>query len=265
MEIKIYDNSFSHVNYSSLQNSDFFKWVRTNEIRNIAFFTDNLLYLANNVNDKIKIAWLLEPRAIAQHNYDFIEKNHNLFDYVLTYDVDLLSISDKFIFYPHGGCWIDKEDQKIHEKNKMVSIILSAKKITTGHRFRHEIIENTKNVDIYGFMNPIQNKITALKDYAFSIIIENSKTDYYFTEKLIDCFITGTVPIYWGCPSIGDFFDVNGMIIVDDLNHLQNELETLSFEKYKSMESAILKNFEKSKEFILAEDWIFKNTKLMQL
>ena len=65
-------------------------------------------------------------------------------------------------------------------------------------------------------------------DYRFSIVIENCKRDYWFTEKLIDCLRTGTIPIYWGCPSIGDFFDIRGFILFDDINDLENILNNLT-------------------------------------
>lgn len=264
MEVKIYDTAFAHTDYSTLQTSKFFKWVRTNDVRKISFFTDSSLWLVNQSQDEIKIGWLIEPRAINSSTYEFVKFNHQYFDYILTYDSELLSISDKFIFYPHGGCWINDEDKKIHEKNKLVSIILSSKRMTIGHNFRHEIINKIHNLDIFGHTNPVDNKITALKDYAFSIIIENSKSDYYFTEKLIDSFITGTVPIYWGCPSIGDFFNSDGMIIIDNIESLQNELNTISLERYNLMISAIKENFEIAKKYIISEDWIYNNTKLLK-
>eukprot|EP00620_Florenciella_sp_RCC1587_P021099 CAMPEP_0182561832 /NCGR_PEP_ID=MMETSP1324-20130603/4262_1 /TAXON_ID=236786 /ORGANISM="Florenciella sp., Strain RCC1587" /LENGTH=60 /DNA_ID=CAMNT_0024774579 /DNA_START=220 /DNA_END=399 /DNA_ORIENTATION=+ len=50
----------------------------------------------------------------------------------------------------------------------------------------------------------------------FHIAIENVKSNGYFTEKLLDCFLTRTVPLYWGCPNIGEYFEVEGMIIIDD-------------------------------------------------
>ena len=83
----------------------------------------------------------------------------------------------------------------------------------------------------------------------FSIVIENSKEDYYFTEKLTDCLLSGTIPIYWGCPSIGDFFNIKGMIIFDTLDELKEILNNLTIEKYKSMELYIKENFEKAKEY----------------
>jgi hypothetical protein len=72
---------------------------------------------------------------------------------------------------------------------------------------RHQSVLKFKDkMDLYGRgYNPVEYKLKCLKDYAFSLTIENTKKDYYFTEKLIDCFMTGTVPIYWGCPSIQKF------------------------------------------------------------
>ena len=83
----------------------------------------------------------------------------------------------------------------------------------------------------------------------FSIVIENTKQDYYFTEKLIDALLTGTVPIYYGCPSIGDFFNTKGMIIVDNVNDFMNAIDTLNNDKYESMIPYIKDNFERAKSF----------------
>jgi len=53
-------------------------------------------------------------------------------------------------------------------------------------------------------------------DTMFHVAVENVRQANYFTEKLIDCFLTRTVPVYWGCPNIGDFFDLAGIIIVSE-------------------------------------------------
>ena len=54
----------------------------------------------------------------------------------------------------------------------------------------------------------------------FSIAIESTSVENYFSEKLIDCLITKTIPIYWGCPNIEEFFDTRGMIIVNSVDDL---------------------------------------------
>lgn len=43
-----------------------------------------------------------------------------------------------------------------------------------------------------------QSKIEFLSNYKFNIAFENSYSEGYVTEKLMDCFFAGTVPIYWG-------------------------------------------------------------------
>ena len=100
-----------------------------------------------------------------------------------------------------------------------------------------------------------------LKDYMYSIVVENGKHDLYFTEKLIDCFRTGTIPIYWGCPSIGDYFDIDGIIMFDNINELNEILNHLNEEHYAKMLPHVKNNFKKAENYLLVEDWLYKNKK----
>lgn len=43
------------------------------------------------------------------------------------------------------------------------------------------------------------NKLSYLRDYRFNLTPENSNDPYYCTEKLMEAFQAGTVPIYFGC------------------------------------------------------------------
>jgi hypothetical protein len=74
--------------------------------------------------------------------------------------------------------------------------------------------------------------------------------------------MTGTIPIYWGCPSIGDFFDIDGILTFDTIDDLSEILNSLTPELYNSKIKNIKNNFELSKKYILSEDWIYENTKL---
>ena len=110
-------------------------------------------------------------------------------------------------------------------------------------------VKNIQNkVDLYGRgIREIPSKLDALHNYAFSVAIENntSKNDYYFTEKLLECFITGTVPIYHGCPNIDKFFDTRGVLTFSTQEELDNILDSLSEEKYNSMLEYVNHNFNK--------------------
>jgi len=95
-------------------------------------------------------------------------------------------------------------------KTKLLSMIVSGKKILAGHKWRIEIAEKLKNrlgdnIDIYGFGHrPLHDKRTALIDYRFSVVIENSQSEYYWTEKLSDCLLGNCIPIYSGAHRAGE-------------------------------------------------------------
>lgn len=274
IKVKIIDTNFAHAKYSSdFQESKYIEWDR--DLSNIKyeeplFFTDNSIISGNQYYfyHKNKIAMLMEPRAMNPSIYDFVSKNYRdiNFNKILTYDKELLAIGKPFEQFFHGMCWIYPMNQWIYNKTRLISIIASQKTQLEGHQLRHKIIEKFRPyLDVYGRLyNPIDSKLTALQTYAYSIVIENSKQDNYFTEKLLDCFVTGTVPIYWGCPSIGDFFNTEGMIIIDNLEDLQYQINSLTLDKYNSMLPAIKENFELSKKYLLAEDWIYENTDIFK-
>jgi hypothetical protein len=80
----------------------------------------------------------------------------------------------------------------------------------------------------------------------FSLAIENVREKNYFSEKIVDCFITKTIPIYWGCPNISDFFDINGIIEFKDFNDFLNISNNLKDLFYNERKYIINENFKKS-------------------
>jgi len=70
----------------------------------------------------------------------------------------------------------------------------------------------------------------------FNIAFENSKVYNYYAEKILDCFLTLTVPIYIGCPNIGDYYDKRGIIFAKSGENIINICNTLSTDKYNSLE-----------------------------
>lgn len=269
-ELYIVDRAFAHCDYLAyLYPSSIFRWNRdlsgvTPE--DIVVITDNNVNYYQQYPGK-KVALLIEPEAIKPDVYSWIKDNYQNFEKVLTFDSDLLSIDKKFVFYPYGTTWIPEDKRDLYSKNVLLSIIASEKRQTVGHELRHQIIQRFQpiypdSLNIWGRgYNPIDDKLWGLKPYAFQIVVENSKKDYYFTEKLLDCFATGTIPIYWGCPSIGDFFDLNGIITFDTLDELDEILKNLSFETYADKFQAVVNNFNKLVDFIKTDDYIYAKLK----
>ena len=214
-------------------------------------------------DSKNNVGWIIESPEYHGRYYGYVKNYLHNFKHVITHDKELLEYSDSFKFSPMGGSWLYDDDIGISEKSRNFSIIASWKRELSGHRLRHTIIAGSGNkVDVYGSgYNPVERKIQALKDYRYSFAIENCKKDYYFTEKLLDCFLSGTIPIYWGCPSIGDFFNTKGMIIFDDLLELKDKLKLCTKEYYENNIEYIIENFHKAHKYLLAEDYIYENNK----
>lgn len=260
-KLHIYDSLFGHANSTSLHNKPKnFEWERSHN-PDLIFLSDSHLHLVNQISSKKKIAWLIETPFLCASQYQFIISNHNKFHKVFTHNKNVLQKIPNGELLPIGGCWINNEDQKIYSKNKNVSIIASGKNSFTGHRLRHEIISKVTNIDVFGFAyNKLDNKIDGLKDYRFSITVENAKEDYYFTEKLIDCFVTGTIPIYWGCPSIGNFFDTNGIITFNTVGELQEILNNLEG-VYESKIDSVKTNFNLAMTYRVGDDLVYEKIK----
>lgn len=98
--------------------------------------------------------------------------------------------------------------------------------------------------DLYGRgTRPIDKKEEGLQEYCFSIAIENTRSRYNITEKLFDCFLTRTIPIYWGGSEANDMFDSKGILSFRTLEELDNILDNLSFELYHSLIDSVEENF----------------------
>jgi hypothetical protein len=107
------------------------------------------------------------------------------------------------------------------QKTKDLSIICSNKRLMKWHRRRLAFIEALKtlkgvHIDFYGKgLENLDDKWDGLAPYRFSIALENSIYPDYWTEKIGDCFLAGTVPIYCGCPNISEYFPEQALEIID--------------------------------------------------
>lgn len=225
-----------------------------------------------NVNTRKPIVALVAegPHLFNQKEvYKQVISNYDKFDIILGWHETLHSLPN-FKFFPltEISQWntlpeeLDTSKFKIYGKSKLVSFIASNKNMCPGHRLRLECINEVSNlklnVDIFGRgINPIPSKLTGLKDYYYSVAMENSKLPFYFTEKIIDCFLSGTVPIYYGCTNIEKYFNTNGIINFNSKKELIDKLNNLTPEFYLNNLEAIQENFNIAQDFWLDNDRMF--------
>jgi len=272
VELNLFDDAFTHLakpngRYSSVHNkiASKVKFVKgLTSYNGITLFTDDYLSTTavSQVTSKYKIGWLLEPRQVQPQRYIDFPHYMNEYDFVLTCDAQLLeTYPEKAKFAVVGGTWIQSKDYGIHPKTRSVSMIYSEKQYLEGHKLRHYVAQTISGIDLYGrgTSRPLVNKEDSLLDYRYTIVIENDRTSNYFTEKLIDSLVVGTIPIYWGCPNIGDFFDVRGMIVVNSLEDIKKAVALLTEEEYLSRIDYIKYNYDKAMQYTVTEDWIYKH------
>jgi glycosyltransferase involved in cell wall biosynthesis len=237
------------------------------------------------INKKVPIvARLFEQREYFNRKlYNAIISNYNKFDKILTFDRELLKLIPNAIFLPPTEITqfnrlpnpnghppyksplfedfeLPKSVFQIYPKNKLVSAVVSNKAFLPGHVKRLNFIKSVQNkIDLFGRgIRELPSKIDGLRDYMFSIAIENvSCDDNYFSEKIIDCFITGTIPIYHGCIHIHEFFDVRGILVFETEDELHEIIDSLSEEKYYSMLEYAKINFNKCFEWPLDNDMLY--------
>lgn len=143
-------------------------------------------------------------------------------------------IGDKFDlpepFIEHFAyMWHSRPAREILFKNKIMSIIVSEKQFAPGHLYRHQlvekIIEHNLPIDIYG-RGSTQYKYNRVigqfndaepyENYSFSICIENTICNHYFSEKVITPLMYNCMPIYLGCKNLHKYLE-NIVILEGDV------------------------------------------------
>tara|TARA_R100000005_G_scaffold67310_1_gene35458 strand:+ start:120 stop:419 length:300 start_codon:yes stop_codon:yes gene_type:complete len=87
----------------------------------------------------------------------------------------------------------------------------------------------------------------------------NSSEKNYFTETLVDVFRQGAIPIFWGCPNIGEYFNEDGILQFNTGQELFNILDNISEELYESKLEAVKENYELAKQYVSMDDTFATN------
>lgn len=268
--VNLFDSNFSHTTCSvHNQTPRLVEYVRNqSEWDGITLFTDQWITngIVDVVKSRYKIGWLHEGKALKPEVYAATKEVRHKFDFILTYDQELLAFDpQKYRFCVHGGSWIAPDAVRIYPKAYDVSLILSDKTLLPGHKLRHAIADMVPHIDIFGPRGNLigSDKLQALQDYRFSIVIEACKETNFFTEHLLDCFATGTVPVYWGCPNIDEFFEMDGILYFENIKQLRELLPLLNEQSYLEMRSSrpspIQENLERAVGYAITDDWIARN------
>jgi len=108
--------------------------------------------------------------------------------------------------------------QKAHPLREQFFRLLSQyKPVDSGGRYLNNIGK------------PVADKLEFIRNYKFTIAFENSSSDGYTTEKLLDPMRAHSLPIYWGNPKVGLDFNTSSFINVHDFSSLEAVVDEIIF------------------------------------
>lgn len=215
--------------------------------------------------NSIRFVYLIEPVDIQNERNKALFCYKKTYDFLLTHDNFLLERIQDSSLLEFGSCWV--KDYEHGDKDFSISFVCGGKSITKGHSLRREIWENESQISnirkrFYlsghfagNLKNPkeypvLGNKKSDLFVSQFHLCIENSRQSNFFTEKLIDALYTKTVPVYYGCDNISNWFDTRGMILVNSLEETLLAVKQIREDTYEKMLPFVEENHKRSVRFV---------------
>lgn len=194
-------------------------------------------------------------------NHNFAIKNHEAFSFILTWSSHILNNTPNSIFSVYGESWW-QDSQFDYEpviKQFKTSFLRGGLLKLIGHSYRHELYDRKHEIktpiqfwDKLGdrqtddFSTWRQHKIDSFRPYQYSVCMENSSHENYFTEKITDCILNKTIPIYYGCSNIGDFYNSKGIIQVQNADEAIRVINNLDPSYYNSILDIIEENYQRA-------------------
>jgi len=189
---------------------------------------------------------LQEPTIRNPISHLFTYRHSRIFDQVITHSPEA-SDERQIRFLPCTGSFIDPmqlEQQPFDQKHHTLSMIASNLAILPGHRLRLQFVEmllsRFPQLEAHTFgrgrRKELAQKVDGLREYRFSVAIENSSLPSYVTEKFYDCIIAGCVPLYYGAPDIANYFPSDCFIPLpvtdfEECCQIINELSDQDYER----------------------------------
>ncbi len=223
-----------------------------NNSKNVVITDKAALNFLKELRSENIYLWIMEPKVINPHIYELAVKENKKFKKIFSHNKNFCNFLGNAYWYPWGSYFIPLNEHKIYEKFKNVSMVCSSKVWTDGHAFRHKCFLKVKDLlDGYKYGDPVEAKMKWHKDYRYSIAVENCYEPGYFTEKILDCFRTGTIPIYKGDPEILRYFNKDAVLTFNTLEELEEIVSKADEKFYLARLDAIHQNY------ILAESYLY--------
>ncbi|MDA8668193.1 glycosyltransferase family 10 [Alphaproteobacteria bacterium] len=201
---------------------------------------DHIIYVSMEPDEKMsKVSnnFLSQFSCLVTCDRDVIHKN-KIFENWVTWYVGIIveKKNNQHAFQKKINLDYDRLSlMEFPNKKNRISLVISNKNFSEGHKKRIKFVEELKKlpiakyIDIFGHgYNNIPDKWDAIAPYKYHIVLENSVQPDYWSEKLADSFLGFSLPIYYGCPNIYDYFDKDSLFTID-INDIKSTVKLLQY------------------------------------
>lgn len=259
------------------------------------FFTEWLSEKYNVIRNDAKPDYLIfGPEDFGQNNLQYEDcikifytgENRRFWNYKCHYGITFDHIDNERhyrlplyvinLWYLQNRCNLDIRNRIIKPKTSFCGFVNSNPHCTVRNDFFHKL-STYKKVDSggplfnnIGYIVPrdekgIQNKMEFLSTRKFTICYENGSYAGYVTEKALEAHLSGSIPLYWGSPTVALDFNEKALLNWHDFSNDDTFIEQIkrvdeSDDLYVEMiEQPLFKGWNRSVEKYIFLDWFDRN------
>lgn len=168
-----------------------------------------------------------------------VSANLNFSDYAL--DFDAYAFSDRHIWLPLIKLYNEAYaaflkprpgvEDTVRSKPDFCCYVMSSTRDSAHERIEiYELLSRYKKVNSGGKWNnnvggPVSNKQSFQATHKFAIAFENMSAPGYLTEKFSEAAAVNAIPIYWGDPTVAQYFNPKAFINCHDFPSLEAAVE----------------------------------------
>lgn len=113
--------------------------------------------------------------------------------------------------------WVCSNGNGNNIREDMFHRLCNYKKVDSGGRFLNNI----------GIPNGVEDKTIFQKAYRFSFALEDSENDGYTDEKIVNCFASRNIPIFWGDRNVTNIFNKDAFISAYDYSSREEMVDAI--------------------------------------
>jgi hypothetical protein len=189
------------------------------------------LLVLNDVREEVNTVcppenvWALFQEPYVKGFSSWMREGHKPFSRIYTHhppeQSPLYCSSPPWVPWQVGWSFDELLARQPSEKTGRIVWVTSNLQGLPGHRKRYAFFQyltrlGWSDLDVFGRgIRPVHDKREVLAGSQYAIAVENHIGTDYWTEKISDCWLADTLPFYYGCPNLEDYFPPEAFVRIN--------------------------------------------------